>query len=38
VRTFAEHIPALYGFGHFLSARGVELEERDERPVESAAE
>jgi predicted PurR-regulated permease PerM len=24
-RTFAEHIPALYGFGHFLSARGISV-------------
>jgi predicted PurR-regulated permease PerM len=24
VRTFCEHIPALEGFGHFLSARGAE--------------
>jgi predicted PurR-regulated permease PerM len=38
IRTFAEHIPALHGFGHFLSARGVEQEEREERPAEAPAE
>jgi predicted PurR-regulated permease PerM len=27
VRTFCEHIPALEGLGHFLSARGAETEE-----------
>jgi predicted PurR-regulated permease PerM len=34
VRTFCEHIPALEGFGHFLSARGAETEEEDQAPVE----
>ncbi|WP_424931790.1 AI-2E family transporter [Amaricoccus macauensis] len=29
VRTFCEHIPALQGFGHFLSARGTESFEDD---------
>lgn len=37
LRTFAEHVPALQGFGHFLSARGVEQEGREER-AEKAAE
>lgn len=32
VRTFCEHIPALHGVGHFLSARGDEMEE--EAPAE----
>ncbi|WP_417525329.1 AI-2E family transporter [Marinovum sp.] len=30
VRTFAEHVPALEGFGHFLSARGAEFETKPE--------
>lgn len=30
VRTFCEHVPALEGFGHFLSARGAEHEDLDE--------
>jgi predicted PurR-regulated permease PerM len=30
VRTFCEHVPALAGFGHFLSARGDETEEEKE--------
>jgi predicted PurR-regulated permease PerM len=34
VRTFCEHIPALEGFGHFLSARGDETEEENEAPAE----
>ena len=29
VRTFCEHIPALEGLGHFLSARGAESEEEE---------
>ncbi|WP_392662551.1 AI-2E family transporter [Amaricoccus sp. B4] len=29
VRTFCEHIPALEGLGHFLSARGAETEEEE---------
>ena len=33
VRAFCEHIPALYGLGHFLSGRGSETEEEEERPV-----
>lgn len=33
MRTFCEHIPALQQVGHFLSARGYELEE--DAPVES---
>jgi predicted PurR-regulated permease PerM len=37
-RTFAEHIPALYGFGHFLSARGVEQEDRVESVATKPAE
>jgi predicted PurR-regulated permease PerM len=34
VRAFCDHIPALEGFGHFLSARGAETEEEDQAPVE----
>jgi predicted PurR-regulated permease PerM len=30
VRTFCEHIPALEGFGHFLSARGAEALDGEE--------
>ena len=38
VRTFAEHIPELENFGHFLSARGAEVEEPAEGVGKSAAE
>ena len=34
VRTFCEHIPTLYGLGHFLSARGAESEFERPAPVE----
>jgi predicted PurR-regulated permease PerM len=32
VRTFCEHIPALEGFGNFLSARGAERENGSDEP------
>ncbi len=37
VRTFCEHAPGLQNFGHFLSARGAELQETEKQTVRDQA-